>query len=142
VYNTNAGPIISLSNNKNSKYVTLIGDSNKPTVSSLPELRIKGTPPNKMVYKFTSTWVGVSEQAATEFSVYPNPVQNWLNLSLNQKSERVEVQILNLLGEELYSKLYTNTDRIKLDAGYLEPGTYLVKIRGSESVSTKKFVKQ
>ena len=73
------------------------------------------------------------------FSSYPNPVVDVLNLSYSKNIDKV--QIVNLLGQEVVTKVINATDA-KVDMSQLASGTYLVKVTSDSQVKTLKVIKQ
>jgi hypothetical protein len=142
IYEGTSGPNVSLNNNVNSKYVSLIGDSTKPTVSSVPEVRMNGTPPNGMIFKFASNYVGIADNSNGKYSIYPNPVKDVFHVMLPKKYEWVNVQIVNLLGNEMLNQKFTNSEQISLNISTLARGTYLMKLQTAGTVITRKITKQ
>ena len=78
---------------------------------------------------------GVVEQDALELTIYPNPVQDVLNLQFNVSTE-LEVQIVNISGQ----LLITSTHR-SIDVSSLSQRVYFVKIMNNGQTTIKKFVK-
>ena len=80
--------------------------------------------------------VNISELANSSISVYPNPVQNVLNIALeNVSSISVELQIINTLGAEvLYKKVALNRldNNIQLQVDDLPKGVYYLKVNQGE----------
>lgn len=74
----------------------------------------------------------------SNFSVYPNPVNDVLNLS----SEKMitSATIFNLLGQELATKTI-NANEGTIDVSSLQSGTYFVKIYSDALVKTWKIIK-
>ena len=68
--------------------------------------------------------------------LYPNPVTDALTISSTSKIANVD--IINLLGQSLFSKEY-NSREVKIDVSSLPDGVYFVRINNSEM---KKFTKQ
>ncbi|MDI1316963.1 T9SS type A sorting domain-containing protein [Flavobacterium sp.] len=98
---------------------------------------------------FTTTITGVGTATCgtlavpgfndTNFSYYPNPVKNSLNLSYNQEISNVDV--FNLLGQKVIAtKLNANSGQI--DMSSLPKGTYMVKVTSNNQVKTIKVIKQ
>lgn len=83
------------------------------------------------VSKYTSNGVGISENNVnTDFSVFPNPVADVLNIeSKNQQVESIE--IINQVGQVV--KTSTNTSSI--NCSDLESGSYFIRVNKNE-VST------
>ena len=76
---------------------------------------------------------------SVNFSYYPNPVKDNLNLSFNQEINNVSV--VNLLGQEMISKSL-NGNEGKIDMSQLSAGTYLVRVTISNQLKTIKVVKE
>lgn len=72
-------------------------------------------------------------------AVYPNPVQNILNVSFDQKIDNITVY--NILGQQVMAKSI-NADNGNLDVSNLDAGTYFVKVAAGSSVQTLKVIKQ
>jgi trimeric autotransporter adhesin len=85
------------------------------------------------------TLLASSSFDSTNFSSYPNPVVDILNLSFSKNIDKV--QVLNLLGQEVVTKLINATDA-KLDMSALASGTYLVKVTADNQIKTIKVIKQ
>jgi GEVED domain/Secretion system C-terminal sorting domain/Cleaved Adhesin Domain len=73
------------------------------------------------------------------FSVYPNPVKDILNLSYNKKISTVSV--FNIIGQEIKSESINETNA-KLDLSNLPKGNYFVKICTDNLIKTIKILKQ
>ena len=71
--------------------------------------------------------------------LYPNPVNDVLNISLDK--EITIVSIYNLLGQEVLSKS-VNSNETSIDVADLTTGTYLIKVTSNNEVKTLKIVKQ
>ena len=82
--------------------------------------------------------------SATDFDktesavVYPNPVSNILNVSLDQKI--AAVTIYNTLGQEVLTKSI-NANEGQIDVSNLESGTFFVKIATDNQVHNLKVIK-
>ena len=71
--------------------------------------------------------------------IYPNPVNDILNISYTQPIENVEV--LNMLGQMVYSKQVHSKDS-KIDMSRYSAGTYLVRISIDNAIKTYKVIKK
>ena len=78
---------------------------------------------------------GIIEQETIEVSLYPNPVQNILNIDLNTNSN-IEVQIVNLAGQVIITSRETS-----IDVSNLSQGIYFANIVTNGQVFTRKFIK-
>lgn len=70
-------------------------------------------------------------------SIYPNPAQVELNISLNT-NENYEIDIVNMIGEKIIS--VKNQKRIDISA--LLNGIYILKVVGPDFQVNQKFVKE
>lgn len=79
------------------------------------------------------------------FGVYPNPAKDQLSLTFNEKnnSEKISVQIINSVGEVVFSK-YDNLVKNKMDVNIskLASGLYIIKADINNKMSSNKFIKQ
>ena len=73
------------------------------------------------------------------FSYYPNPVKNTLNLSYNQEISNVEV--FNLLGQKVSSNVI-NANATQIDMSNLSKGAYMVKVTSNNQLKTIKVIKE
>lgn len=76
-----------------------------------------------------------------EFKLYPNPVEDVLNVNLSGLSEIVDVQLLDITGAIIFSRRYFSTDIITVDASHLSKGIYLVKVLMDGDVEVRKISK-
>lgn len=83
--------------------------------------------------------LGNSDFEDKNLRVFPNPVNNILNLSYS--TEISSVTVYNLLGQEVLSKT-VNASETQLDMSNLSVGTYIVKANVDGLVKTFKIVKQ
>ncbi|SHI97832.1 T9SS type A sorting domain-containing protein [Flavobacterium haoranii] len=72
--------------------------------------------------------------------VFPNPVQNDLNIKINNVSENTNVKIFDLLGKEFYSNSFENQN-INIDLNFLKTGIYLLKINSGTNKTVQKIIK-
>lgn len=73
------------------------------------------------------------------FSSYPNPVKDVLNLSYDK--EITSVVVYNLLGQEVMQKSI-NATQYQIEMSNLNTGTYIVKVSADNQVKTIKVIKQ
>jgi hypothetical protein len=72
------------------------------------------------------------------FTYYPNPVKDILNLSYTKNISNVTV--FNLLGQQMSFKT-VNANQSKVDMSNLAAGTYMVKVTADNEVKTIKVIK-
>jgi hypothetical protein len=73
------------------------------------------------------------------FTFYPNPVKNVLNLSYDKEISNVEVY--NLLGQKVIANTI-NANAAQIDMSSLSNGAYMVKVTSDNQVKTLKVIKQ
>jgi hypothetical protein len=73
------------------------------------------------------------------FSAYPNPVKDVLNISYT--SEISSVRVINMIGQEVLSK-NINATSSQVDMSQLSAGTYIVNVTVGDAIKTLKVVKQ
>ena len=76
----------------------------------------------------------VTDPSFLNFSIYPNPVKDYLNIDYSN-SERIS--IYNILGKEVIRIGNQNT----VDVSTLSKGVYFIKVSDGVNSSTKKFIK-
>lgn len=64
---------------------------------------------------------------------YPNPIENVLNLDLGNYYNKVEVKVLNIIGQKVFSKNYRNAKTIQLELNQPK-GVYLVEVKIGEQI--------
>nr|WP_297309092.1 choice-of-anchor J domain-containing protein [uncultured Flavobacterium sp.] len=85
-----------------------------------------------------------SETASNEeffkenFTLYPNPVSNELNINAENGLELIEVSIFDLTGRKVKSFQNEKT----LNVSDLASGTYIINIKTNEGTGTSKFIKK
>lgn len=96
---------------------------------------------------YQQSTVSLEEKATTpfEFSVYPNPVNDQLNISLNKaQAQSIQYRILSLEGKVVLShQLNSQNSMIQIDnLENLKPGLYFIELTSPEGRSTERFMKQ
>jgi photosystem II stability/assembly factor-like uncharacterized protein len=83
-------------------------------------------------------FVGTPEnEQAIEYSIYPNPVHNQLNITSGV--EMNEVQIFNQLGQVVYSQVVKDTN-FSLNTLGFNAGVYFVRIITEQGIATEKIM--
>ena len=86
-----------------------------------------------------SDGLGNNSFDSSNFTYYPNPVKNTLNLSYNQEISNVEV--FNLLGQKVSSNVI-NANAAQIDMSNLSKGAYMVKVTSNNQLKTIKVIKE
>jgi len=89
--------------------------------------------------RLTDGGLGNNSFDTANFSYYPNPVKNNLNLSYNQEISNIE--IFNLMGQKVSSNAI-NANQAQVDMSYLAAGAYLVKVTSNNQVKTIRVIKE
>jgi hypothetical protein len=75
------------------------------------------------------------------FSIYPNPVSDQLNINLINKGINT-IKIMNIMGAEVYSTVVDGKDHCTIDLSNLPAGMYIVNVSNSTGTNAKKIVKK
>ena len=71
--------------------------------------------------------------------LYPNPVKNFISISIPNVVKIDEIEIYDLLGRNV--KKFSNVDS-SLNISSLASGSYILKIKSGTSVAVKKIIKE
>lgn len=82
-----------------------------------------------------------AEVQLSEFRISPNPSKNYLNITLPNISEKVTLEVFDVLGKKLVSQELTEL-RSSISVSKWNSGVYLVKLSTESETQTKRFVKQ
>ena len=88
---------------------------------------------------YDTTLLSTDSFDAIEFSFYPNPVKNVLNLKYSETISSIE--IFNLLGQKVLFK-NNDTNNPQVDISNLSRGNYLVRLTSGKSIKTIKIIKE
>jgi len=76
------------------------------------------------------------------FKVYPNPATDLITVELTGETiENVSIQVLNVVGEVIYSRKLKTEGKVSLQLNEYQKGVYFIKVRNGRKVSSKKFIK-
>lgn len=85
-------------------------------------------------------YLGIDENKPNmEFSVYPNPVDHYLNIVAKDKNAITQAEVFSLSGTKMISVTPLNGG-IELDG--LSPGIYILRLTATSGASYIKFIKQ
>jgi hypothetical protein len=92
----------------------------------------------------SSELTGISDpNNAIQFSVYPNPAKDQIELNLNSKGEECTIQIIATKGEVMYQEVLMPTigyNTNKIEVGNLPRGLYILKVGSINGTSIQKIV--
>jgi len=86
----------------------------------------------------TGNTASVDEVFSSQFSVFPNPAKNTLNISSKVSIDKAEV--FNLIGKKVISNSKSSNNSI--DISNLSKGIYILKLTSGDSVATRKIIKE
>lgn len=164
VANTNGLKKIHLTDNSTGsslQYVTIIGNFGVTTQNIVPAFQQTGTwydllnnnatlnvtnvntpislqPGEYKIYGSSTVTLSTDTQNLTDFSVYPNPVENHLQIN----TPVTQLSIYNLLGKKILEYKGNFGSGHLFSTHQLTKGIYILKIQHEKSISTKKIIKQ
>lgn len=106
----------------------LFGRNSIPSVSGTVDVLITGQP------------LGLYDLNRQMFTMYPNPVKDILNISL-QDDNNASIAIYNTLGQ-LVKEVRVTEKSISIDVSVLSKATYFIKINAGKTTYNAKFVKE
>jgi hypothetical protein len=73
---------------------------------------------------------GFLQQKVESIKIYPNPVQNYLNIAglPFTKYPLITIDILNILGEKVYTTTFSTVSNVQLEMPNVDAGTYIMNI--------------
>jgi hypothetical protein len=89
--------------------------------------------------------VSINEVIENKISIYPNPVVDILNISFENASEKISIQILNTVGAVVLTRdivNYTSDKDLQLQVSDLSKGMYLLRINTGAQIQTLPWLKQ
>ncbi len=85
--------------------------------------------------------VGINENSLQTMKLYPNPVQDMLQISFGNQV-RADMQIYSIDGKLVHQETLLNVSTASIQTGGLESGIYLLKINTETDTQVTRFVKQ
>lgn len=81
--------------------------------------------------------VGLKDMSQADFSFYPNPADNWLNIVLANKNENASIGIHSVSGHTVYSG---GTNEKMINTSTLQEGLYLIHLTDAQATRTYKLL--
>lgn len=119
-------------------------------ISSSDYNTIVSTIPNRLLYfdglgldmsPIVSDTLSLGDNEMTLFSVFPNPVDDILNLKFNKIHTSIVIEINDLYGKQILHERLNSTDFVTLDSS-LFPKLVIVKVTSGQLIQTVKLIKQ
>ncbi|MDP2387929.1 MAG: S8 family peptidase [Bacteroidota bacterium] len=76
---------------------------------------------------------------ANELLVYPNPADQFINLTFKNENSTAKIEIINVLGQEVYQSTI-KTSIHTINSSSLSPGIYIVKVTTSTNKLSRKII--
>ena len=93
-----------------------------------------------IVLNLTVSTVGISEIANNNFRIFPNPTNEQLTIENGELSIE-KITIYDIVGKTHSFDLRKNENKIIINMGHLQSGTYLLQMRTEKGNITKKIIK-
>lgn len=89
-------------------------------------------------------FLSIEENLLTGISIYPNPTDSVLNLSFTEEyySQELNIKIINILGQLVFSETRSGADNITIPVGNLESGSYFILVTTDGGSWSEQFVKE
>jgi hypothetical protein len=85
--------------------------------------------------------IGMSEGNSTRFSVYPNPVVEFLTIrSMHKETDLLRIEVLDLIGKTLFASRFI--DQVSIPMTSFPAGMYLLKIDYGAGFEVSKVIKK
>jgi len=85
--------------------------------------------------------LSISDAQRIDFSMYPNPATDILNIELPEISEKVTVEFYDQIGKLAYTQ-NLDDDSKTINVRDLATGIYILKVIADNKIGTQKFIKQ
>jgi len=87
--------------------------------------------------------LSVEDIQNANWSIYPNPTVDFVNLSVAQlSSEELSVKVINILGETVHSQIIPQfSNEVKISMKEFEAGVYMIELNSSKGKTLKQIIK-
>lgn len=87
--------------------------------------------------------LGITQKEALTVNVYPNPLQNNLNISIPTKTNLpIQVTLYNTLGEQLINQQFNAQTELQIPLQKITSGIYMLQVKQGNSVYSQKVIKK
>jgi hypothetical protein len=86
--------------------------------------------------------LGVDDNAISNFSLYPNPVKDVLNIKANNNQRPDNYAIYSVLGQVIKQNEINNTQDLTISTSALSTGLYFIKLNKGSQTQVIRFVKE
>ena len=90
--------------------------------------------------EFVQTSNGIATIPAIDFSVYPNPFSEQIEISVKNPADKMQADLYDLYGRKVLSQPLATVKNTSLDAGTLSSGMYMLTLTNADGQSTTQRV--
>lgn len=92
---------------------------------------------------YIGTYTSVNSMKATnnKLLLYPNPANDYLNVSFDSGNNNSTIKIYNATGQTVKLFNLNNSGEMKLDVSGLQKGIYIIRVENGSSILTGRFAK-
>ncbi len=80
--------------------------------------------------------------AATDYKIYPNPVNNMLNIDMGTITSSTNLSLISIDGKVVYQKNNIKDKRIIIDMSKVNKGIYFLRVKNDTIFKTFKIIRQ
>ena len=84
--------------------------------------------------------LSIGENSQSHFSLYPNPMEDQLNILFSTDSEEIKFQLFNALGQKVIDTFINSTNN-SISTSDLQNGIYFYRIEVKNAIQTGKIIK-
>lgn len=95
-----------------------------------------------IVAKLGSLTIGIEDEATLEVQMYPNPVENFLNVQLGDQVNQMNLSVYDMTGRLVMKPSLGAGSLYQVDTRQLPVGTYLVEVMADGKFYRNRFIKQ
>jgi hypothetical protein len=74
--------------------------------------------------------------------IYPNPFENGFNIRINEDYHEAKVEVFNILGQQVYSNYFRESEPIKISMDTIESGQYFIRMNIDNQIIMKRAIKK
>jgi hypothetical protein len=93
---------------------------------------------NAKSYSLTAPNIGLIDTKLNGLSVYPNPANDVLGVYVDGAQEDVTVELVNAVGQRIYSETFTADEAIRINTSDFEMGMYILTVKSDSKVATQR----
>ncbi len=91
--------------------------------------------------RYNST--NIISKTNSQITVFPNPATDFLTITRNNTSEKLNITIYNQTGQLIFTRKYYSCDRnILIDISNFKKGIYIIKLSDNNNITVTKFIKR